>query len=51
MSEPVIRIVAAVIRGEDGRTLLVRKRGAGVFRQPIATLSREHILPLLALLP
>jgi len=48
----VIRIVAAVIRDEEGRTLLVRKRGAAVFQQPggkrdpadsddLATLARE----------
>lgn len=48
----LIRIVAAVIRDEAGRTLLVRKRGAAVFQQPggkrdagdaddVATLARE----------
>ena len=47
-----IRIVAAVIRDEAGRVLLVRKRGATVFQQPggkrdphdaddLATLARE----------
>lgn len=47
-----IRIVAAVIRDETGRVLLVRKRGATVFQQPggkrdphdaddVATLARE----------
>lgn len=52
MSAPVIRIVAGVIRNAEGRTLLVRKRGASVFQQPggkpepddadaIATLVRE----------
>ena len=51
MPEP-IRIVAAVIRDELGRVLLVRKRGAAVFQQPggkrdpgdaddVATLARE----------
>jgi len=49
---PRIRIVAAVIRDEAGRTLLVRKHGATVFQQPggkrdandaddLATLARE----------
>ncbi|WEN16896.1 NUDIX domain-containing protein [Rhodanobacter sp. AS-Z3] len=48
----VIRIVAAVIRDDRGRILLVRKRGAAVFQQPggkrdpadvdeLATLARE----------
>lgn len=48
----IIRIVAAVIRNEAGRSLLVRKRGATVFQQPggkrdpgdadeLATLARE----------
>ena len=52
MSSPVIRIVAAVIRDDAGRTLLVRKHGAAVFQQPggkrdpddaddLATLARE----------
>ncbi|WP_426663201.1 NUDIX hydrolase [Rhodanobacter aciditrophus] len=47
-----IRIVAAVVRDEAGRTLLVRKHGATVFQQPggkrdpgdaddLATLARE----------
>jgi 8-oxo-dGTP diphosphatase len=33
MSEP-IRIVAALIRDQDGRVLLVRKRGTRAFMQP-----------------
>ena len=33
MSEP-IRIVAALIRDENGRVLLVRKRGTAAFMQP-----------------
>ena len=33
MSEP-IRIVAALIRDETGRVLLVRKRGTAAFMQP-----------------
>src|SRR5258707_3860570 len=33
MSEP-IRIVAALIRDESGRVLLVRKRGTAAFMQP-----------------
>lgn len=48
----IIRIVAAVIRDAQGRSLLVRKRGAAVFQQPggkrdpgdaddLATLARE----------
>ena len=54
MSDPAapIRIVAAVIRDDAGRVLLVRKRGAAVFQQPggkrdaadaddVATLARE----------
>ena len=47
-----IRVVAAVIRDDAGRVLLVRKRGAAVFQQPggkrdphdaddLATLARE----------
>jgi len=51
-SVKLIRIVAAVIRDEAGRVLLVRKRGAKVFQQPggkrdpgdaddVATLARE----------
>ena len=32
--EKLIRIVAAVIRDEQGRVLLVRKRGAAVWQQP-----------------
>jgi len=31
---PTIRIVAAVVRDAEGRWLLVRKRGTGVFMQP-----------------
>jgi len=49
---PLIRIVAAVIRDAQGRSLLVRKHGAGIFQQPggkrdaadpddLATLARE----------
>src|SRR6185437_8385942 len=49
---PVIRIVAAVIRDDAGRTLPVRKQGAAVFQQSggkrdpgdaddLATLARE----------
>ena len=51
-ADGLIRIVAAVIRDEAGRTLLVRKHGATVFQQPggkrdpgdaddLATLARE----------
>jgi len=50
MSEP-IRIVAALIRDENGRVLLVRKRGTAAFMQPggkrdpgeddVAALTRE----------
>jgi 8-oxo-dGTP diphosphatase len=32
--DQLIRIVAAVIRNEQGRVLLVRKRGAAVWQQP-----------------
>jgi 8-oxo-dGTP diphosphatase len=51
MNEPVIKIVAALIRDEIGRVLLVRKRGTTAFMQPggkrdageddVAALSRE----------
>jgi 8-oxo-dGTP diphosphatase len=34
MSETTISIVAALIRDESGRVLLVRKRGTSVFMQP-----------------
>ena len=34
MSEPVISIVAALIRDQAGRVLLVRKRGTAAFMQP-----------------
>src|SRR5262249_37040471 len=51
MSDNVISVVAALIRDEDGRVLLVRKRGTAAFMQPggkrdpgetdIAALARE----------
>ena len=51
MSEPVIAIVAALIRDPAGRVLLVRKRGTAAFMQPggkrepgeddVAALARE----------
>ena len=34
MSNNVISVVAALIRDEDGRVLLVRKRGTAAFMQP-----------------
>ena len=34
MRQQVINVVAALIRDEAGRVLLVRKRGAAVFQQP-----------------
>jgi 8-oxo-dGTP diphosphatase len=34
VSEPVISIVAALIRDQAGRVLLVRKRGTAAFMQP-----------------
>ena len=34
MSDGIIRIVAAVIRDDGGRMLLVRKRGTSAFMQP-----------------
>ena len=34
MTGPVIRIVAALIRDDAGRVLLVRKRGTSMFMQP-----------------
>jgi 8-oxo-dGTP diphosphatase len=34
MSEPIISIVAALIRDEESRVLLVRKRGTAAFMQP-----------------
>jgi 8-oxo-dGTP diphosphatase len=53
MSERVISVVAALIRDEDGRVLLVRKRGTAAFMQPggkrdagesdVAALSREIV--------
>ncbi len=53
MSENVISVVAALIRDEAGRVLLVRKRGTAAFMQPggkraigesdLATLSREIV--------
>ena len=51
MTDRVISIVAALIRDEDGRLLLVRKRGTSAFMQPggkrdagesdVAALTRE----------
>ena len=53
MSERIISVVAALIRDEDGRVLLVRKRGTAAFMRPggkrdagesdIAALSREIV--------
>src|SRR5262245_61729935 len=53
MSNNVISVVAALIRDENGRVLLVRKRGTAAFMQPggkrdpgesdIAALARELI--------
>lgn len=53
MSERTISVVAALIRDEDGRVLLVRKRGTAAFMQPggkrdagesdVAALSREIV--------
>src|SRR5262245_6961181 len=53
MSGNVISVVAALIRDEDGRVLLVRKRGTAAFMQPggkrdpgesdIAALARELV--------
>lgn len=50
-SQPVVRIVAAILLDREGRTLLVRKRGTEAFMQPggkraegetsLAALSRE----------
>ena len=34
MSDNVISVVAALIRDEQGRVLLVRKRGTAAFMQP-----------------
>lgn len=34
MNEPVIRVAAAVVLDEDGRMLVVRKRGTTTFMQP-----------------
>jgi 8-oxo-dGTP diphosphatase len=51
MNEPIISVVAALIRDRDGRVLLVRKRGTAAFMQPggkrasgesdVAALARE----------
>ena len=53
MSERVISVVAALIRDNDGRVLLVRKRGTAAFMQPggkrdagesdVGALSREIV--------
>ena len=53
MAENVINVVAALIRDEGGRVLLVRKRGTAAFMQPggkrdagesdVAALSREIV--------
>jgi 8-oxo-dGTP diphosphatase len=53
MSERIISVVAALIRDDDGRVLLVRKRGTAAFMQPggkrdagesdVAALSREIV--------
>ena len=53
MSERIISVVAALIRDEGGRVLLVRKRGTAAFMQPggkrdagesdVAALSREIV--------
>jgi 8-oxo-dGTP diphosphatase len=53
MSERIISVVAALIRDNDGRVLLVRKRGTMTFMQPggkrdagesdVAALSREIV--------
>ncbi len=53
MNERIIRVVAALIRDDTGRVLLVRKRGTAAFMQPggkrddgesdIAALSREIV--------
>jgi 8-oxo-dGTP diphosphatase len=53
MNEKLISVVAALIRDDEGRVLLVRKRGTAVFMQPggkrepgesdVAALSREIV--------
>ena len=53
MNERIISVVAALIRDNDGRVLLVRKRGTAAFMQPggkrdagesdVAALSREIV--------
>ena len=53
MSERIISVVAALIRDNDGRVLLVRKRGTAAFMQPggkrdtgesdVAALAREIV--------
>jgi 8-oxo-dGTP diphosphatase len=53
MSERIISVVAALIRDNEGRVLLVRKRGTAAFMQPggkrdagesdVAALSREIV--------
>ncbi len=53
MNEKLINVVAALIRDDEGRVLLVRKRGTAVFMQPggkrepgesdVAALSREIV--------
>src|SRR5688500_6804363 len=44
----LIRIVAALVLGDDGRTLLVRKRGTTAFMQPGGKLDAGE-LPLVGL--
>jgi 8-oxo-dGTP diphosphatase len=53
MNERIISVVAALIRDDDGRVLLVRKRGTAAFMQPggkrdagesdVAALAREIV--------
>lgn len=49
MTIALIRIAAALLVRNDGRTLLVRKRGSASFIQPggkIDPRTRDHVLPL-----
>ncbi len=44
MTDKIIGVVAALIRDDVGRMLVVRKRGTEAFMQPGG--KRDHVLPL-----
>lgn len=43
MTDPVLRIVAAVVLDDDGHVLVVRKRGTTAFMQPGGKIGRAHV--------